>query len=110
MSRVTLFVLGDALHVDERGGAGHRDGLLDGADRHFGVDVRRDTTGQLNLFPHERAEPGQGKRDGVGSAEQLSNLVQALTVGDGGPDPSNQSGARRFHRDTRQHATGAVRH
>ena len=75
----------DVLHVDHRRGARDGDGLLDAADGHRRVDVRRDPRRQLDSLPDERSEARKSEGDRVDAGPQVDDRVQALTVGDGDP-------------------------
>ena len=98
------------LHVDDGGRPGDGDRLFDPADRHGRVDVRRESGGQLDPLPDDRAEAGQRERDRVDAGPQVDDGVEALTVGDGDPLALDEGRARGGDGDAGQHAAGIVRH
>ena len=63
------------LRVDERALARHRDGLLQGADRHLAFERRGERRGQRDPVPDDGAEAGQREGDLVGAGLQRDDAV-----------------------------------
>ncbi len=92
-----------ALHVDDGGGAGDGDSLLQPAHAHVGVHRRSEGPGQLDALTPERAETRECEGDAVGSRAQIFDAVLAGAVGDGGTDLFYECGTGRFDRHARQY-------
>ena len=99
--------LDDVLHVDDRAGAGDRDGLFERADPQVGVHRRGEGRRQLDAFALDGREPGQREGDRIGARPQVDDLVLALRVGGDRSHAFDQRRAARFDSDARHHRAGA---
>ena len=97
-----------AADVDERRLAGDRDGLSDLADLHVGVDGDDAVSADLDGVALEGVEPLQRERHRVSAGHELNDLELAGAVGDGGPGFLDESWARNFDGNARQHCAGGV--
>src|SRR5262249_48955944 len=69
-----------------------------------------DTGRQLESFPLDRAEPGEGEGDVVDAGAQIDDLVEGLVVGHDAAHLFDKGWTGGFDRDTGQHGPGGVSH
>ena len=102
-------LLADGLHVDHRRLAGDGDRLLDRADRHLGVDRRREPGADGDSVADDRGEAGQRERDRVVPERELHHAVQPGAVGERHLRRAERGGGH-IHGDARQDTSGVVGH
>ena len=73
-------LLADVLRVDERRRAADRDGLLQGADGHVGVDRHGDARGQGDPFALDDVEAGQREGHRVGAVREVDEVESSFAV------------------------------
>jgi len=98
------------LNVDDRGRAGHHDGLVQLADRHRRVDVGGEAAGEIDGVTLLLGEAREREHHLVGAHGQVRNTVRAARIGFGGAYLFDQGGARHLHRDPRHQRPGRVTH
>ena len=97
-----------ALHVDDRTLTGDGDRLFERAHAQVDVDRRDERTCQLDAFAADGRESAQAEHHGIGAWPQIDDAVLTAAIGDDRTNLLNQGGARRLHRDSRQHSAGGV--
>ena len=98
----------DVLDVHDRRRSRDRDRLGHRAHPQFSVHGCGEPGRQFDPVPPERAETGQGERDGIQARPEVDDAVEPLVIRGDGADPFDQGGARGFHGDTRHHGPRRV--
>ena len=93
------------LDVDHRRLARHRHRFLERADAEVGVERHGRVGGHDDAVALERAEPGQGKDDRIGTRPQVHDRVPAVAVGDDATGFLDEDGAGGFDGDARQNGS-----
>ena len=98
----------NALHVDDRRRAGHRQCFGDSANSEVGINCRVERTRELDAISLHLVESRQGERHRVGSRWQIDDTEEAALVTDGGANFLDERRARGLDGDARQCRTGGI--
>ncbi len=98
----------DALHIDDRRGAGHRERLGHSADGEVGINGRIERTRELDAVALHLVESRQGKRHRVRARRQIDDAEEAPLVADGGANFLDERRARGLDGHAGQRGTGGI--